>query len=65
MARLTSLPLVVGALMLGRGEIDNPGVIAPNLQTVRIRMRSSEHLRNMSFKCMSVSGVPGGERMSA
>jgi lysine 6-dehydrogenase len=29
MARLTSLPLVVGALMLGRGEIDNPGVIAP------------------------------------
>jgi lysine 6-dehydrogenase len=29
MARLTSLPLVVGALMLGSRQIDRPGVIAP------------------------------------
>ena len=29
MVRLTSLPLVIGALMLGSGEINRPGVIAP------------------------------------
>lgn len=29
MVKLTSLPLVIGALMLGRGDIQSPGVIAP------------------------------------
>jgi lysine 6-dehydrogenase len=32
MADLTSLPLVVGTLMLGRGEIRSPGVLAPEAE---------------------------------
>lgn len=31
MCDLTGLPLAVGALMLGRGEIDRPGVVAPEV----------------------------------